>query len=421
MTSHGFLQRAWIRQAVLLAAAALALAVMLAACADDDAAVTDDDADEVAADDADDAAADEADEADEPDDAEPDDEPGPALDEPVTVTVGMTPFYDYQFYAVAKELGWDEELGLELEFEWFSQSGPSIEALARGDIDTVNTCVVCNYPFYESVPELRNFLTVNQFKGFSVIGRTGDSRTYDDFLDELGDPEEAQQATIEQLVDSTVPMYEANYRSLLSATLDQADLTTDVVDIVNFAEDDRAAVAFLGGEGDFYLGGLPSQVNILLEHGDDYHIVGGAEVLGPAGLWYSQVASSDEWLEENRDAALRIMAMSYRYNRYIAEQPEDVLPIVGETIEEQGGPETTPEELELIFDDFLEFRSYQDEAETTYNPDSDLYWRESAEFYVEESDELPEDADYETQNPLEPWFERFLEEDALLEWVDAPL
>lgn len=341
--------------------------------------------------------------------------------EAVPVTVAMTPFYDYMFFAVADEFGWDEELGVDLQFEWFAQSGPSIQALARGDVDTVNTCVVCNYPFYESVPELRNFLTVNQFKGFSIIGRVDSSRTYEDFLEELGDPVAAQEATISQFAGATFPMYEANYTSLLSATLEQAGLTTDDVDVVNFAEDDLAAVAYLGGTGDFYLGGLPSQVNILQEHGDEFQIVAGAEVLGPAGLWYSQVASSEAWLEENPDVALALMAMAYRYNRYVNEAPEEVLPIVAETIGANGGAATSVEELQLIFDQFLEFRSYQDEAETTYDSESDLYWRHSAEYYVEQSTDLPEGADYELQNPLEEWFDMFMANTELLEWVDADL
>ena len=67
-----------------------------------------------------------------------------------------------------------------------------MQALANGSIDMAGSCIVCNYPFYESIPELRNFNTVNQFKGFVVIGRQGESKSYDEFLDELGDPAEAQ-------------------------------------------------------------------------------------------------------------------------------------------------------------------------------------------------------------------------------------
>ncbi|KAB2904011.1 MAG: ABC transporter substrate-binding protein [Anaerolineae bacterium] len=339
----------------------------------------------------------------------------------VTVRVAMTPFFDYQFFSVADEFGWDEELGIDLEFTWLTQSGPSVQALASGSVDTVNTCVVCNFPFYESVPELRNFLTVNQFKGFVVIGRVGQAKTYQEFLDELGDPVAATTATIEQFEGATWPMYSANYEPLLRATLDQGGLTIDDVEIINFPDDEKAALAMIGGTGDFYIGGLPSEINLLSNHPDEFVLIGGAEILGPAGLWYSQVASNEEWLADNEDAALKIMAMSYRYNRYIQEARDQVLPIVVEAMNAHSGVGTTEEELNFIFDTFLDFRTYQQDQETTYNPDSPLYWEQSAKYYVEQSQDLPDDADYLINNPLNEWFDKFLEREDLLEWVDAPL
>ena len=105
-----------------------------------------------------------------------------------TIHVARTPFFDYQFFEVAQKLGWDKELGIKFEDTWLTQSGPAMQALANGSIDVAGSCIVCNYPFYESIPELRNFMTVNQFKGFVVIGRQGVSKSYDEFLAELGDP-----------------------------------------------------------------------------------------------------------------------------------------------------------------------------------------------------------------------------------------
>ena len=340
---------------------------------------------------------------------------------PTPVRVAMTPFFDYQFFPVADELGWDEELGLDLQFTWLTQSGPSIEALVNGSVDTVNTCVVCNFPFYESVPELTDFLTVNQFKGFVLIGREGAARTYEDFLAELGDPAAAQVATLEQVRGKTFPMYSANYETLLKATLGQAGMTLDDVTIINLPDDEKAALAFIGGTGDFYMGGLPSEINILQNHPDEFELIGGSEILGPAGLWYSQVASSKAWLDANPEAALAIMALAYRYNRYINEQRDTVFPIVVSAMNEHSGVGTTVEDLSFIFDNFLDFRSYQDDATTTYNPDSDLYWGDSAEYYVDQSSDLPEGADYRRQNPLDEWFAQFLARDDLLAWVDAPL
>jgi ABC-type nitrate/sulfonate/bicarbonate transport system substrate-binding protein len=342
--------------------------------------------------------------------------------EPVTVRVAMTPFFDYQFFSVADEYGWDEELGLNLDFTWLTQSGPSIEALAAGSVDTVNTCVVCNFPFYESVPEMQDFLTVNQFKGFVIIGRQGlGYKSYDEFLDELGDPEEAKLATIAQFEGTTWPEYSANYEPLIRATIGQGGLTLDDINIIEFPDDEKAALAMIGGTGDFYMGGLPSEINLLSNHPDEFFLVGGAEILGPAGLWYSQVASTEEWLAENEDAALKIMAMSYRYNRYVQEQRDQILPIVVEAMNAHSGVATTEEDLSFIFDTFLDFRTYQQEAETSMNPDSPLYWGNSAEYYVAQSQDLPEGADYRANNPLDEWFAKFMERNDLLEWVDQPL
>jgi ABC-type nitrate/sulfonate/bicarbonate transport system substrate-binding protein len=341
--------------------------------------------------------------------------------ETYTVRVGRTPFFDYQFFEVAQQFGWDKELGIVFEDTWLTQSGPAMQALANGSIDLAGSCIVCNYPFYESIPELRNFMTVNQFKGFVVIGRQGEAKSYDEFLAELGDPVEAQNATIQQFKGMTFPIYEANYIPLLTAVLEQGGLTLEDVTTVNFPDDEKAALAMISGEGNFYMGGLPSEINLLMNHPEDFKLIGGAEILGPAGLWYSNITATEDWLVENEEAALRLMAMAYRYNRYVQEDIDMIMPIVVEAMNAHSGVGTTVDDLKFIFDNFLDFRTYQQDAETCYNPDSDLYWENSAKYYVERSQELPEDADYLLQNPLNPWFEKFLEREDLLDWVDAPL
>lgn len=345
----------------------------------------------------------------------------PTAAPPTVVRVGMTPFFDYQFFAVAKQFGWDKELGLDLQFTWFTQSGPSTQALAQGSIDTVNTCVVCNFPFYESVPQLTDFLTVNQFKGFVVVGRKGKSKTYQDFLKDLGDANKAKVATIQQFKGKTWPEYRVNYEPLLKAVLDQGGLKLEDINIVNFADDEKAAIAMIGGTGDFYMGGLPSEINLLLRHPDDFVLIGGAEILGPAGLWYSQVASSKDWLDKNPEAALKIMAMSYRFNRYVNEQPDKVLPIVRDSMNSHSGAGISLDELKFIFDTFLQFRTYQQEKTEAYDPSSPLYWGLSAGYYVKQSKDLPADADYKRNNPLEEWFNKLLARKDLTDWIDKPL
>ncbi len=340
---------------------------------------------------------------------------------PVVVRVGMTPFFDYQFFAVAKEYGWDKELGLDLQFQWLTQSGPSIQALANGSLDTVNTCVVCNYPFYESVPEMQNFLTVNQFKGFVVLGRQDKSKSYSELLAELGDADKARTAAIMQLKGKTFPIYMANYQPLLTAVLEQAGLGIKDVKTINFPDDEKAALAAIGGKGDFYMGGLPSEINLLMNHADQFKLIGGAEILGPAGLWYSNIAATEKWLTANEDAALKIMALSYRYNRYVQEKIDVIMPIVVKAMNDHSGVATEVSSLKFIFDKFLEFRTYKQDGETTYNPSSPLFWENSAKYYVAKSTELPKGADYALKNPLNDWYKKFTARKDLVAWVDKPL
>jgi len=339
----------------------------------------------------------------------------------VKLKVSGTPFFDYQFWSVAKELGWDKELGLDLEIVWLTQSGPAVQAVAAGSIDIANTCVVCNFPFIETIPELRNFATTDQFKGFIVVGRVGESKSYDDYFAEYGNHEEAMKATIAQFKGSTWPIFAANYRPMVKGMLEQGGLTLDDIEILEFPDDEKSALAMLGGTGDYYVGGLPAELNLLTNHPDEFHIVGGAEIMGPAGVFYGNLAATEEWLAANEDTALKVMAMMYRYNKYVQEASDKILPIVVESLNAHSGVATDEREFGYVMDNLIAFKPYQVEKEETYNPESLHYWGKMAEYYAANTPDLPEDFDYKFYNPVEEWFEKFLAREDLLAWVDAQI
>ena len=93
------------------------------------------------------------------------------------------------------------------------------------------------------------------------------------------------------------------------------------------------------------------------------------------------------------------MALSYRFNRYVNEQRETVMPIVASAMNEHSGVATSEEDLGFIFDKFLDFRSYQDDGTTTYDPESDLYWGRSADYYVTQSSESAGGRGLQTSEP----------------------
>jgi hypothetical protein len=126
-------------------------------------------------------------------------------------------------------------------------------------------------------------------------------------------------------------------------------------------------------------------------------------------------------LKGNEDAALKIMAMSYRYNRYVNEKREKILPIVVNAINGHSGVATDSEELSFLFDTFLGFRTYQTEKLETFNPQSEFYWEKFAKYYVEQTPTLPEGFNYSDYNLFGEWFAKFLAREDLIAWVDAPL
>lgn len=350
---------------------------------------------------------------------------GAPASEPVTVRVAHTPFFDHQWVVLAEEFGWDQEHGINFELRDFAQVAPSVQAMVNGSIDIVEGCIVCNFPFRESVPELTVFLTEDQFKGFLFIGREGGDLTpYDELLEEHGDAEAAKSAALEQFEGRTFAYHRGVYDPLVSSALSQVGLSLEDIEILNFADDEKAALAFIRGEGDVYTGSLPQESRMLLEMPDQFINLGGAELLGPAGLWYSNMSASSDWIDENRATVYKMLAMSYRYNRIRQEQASCVLPAVTETINRMSGSNQTVEQVEQTFDEFLQHRTYQEEREETYNADSPLYWKNSASYYVEQSvknGEYPSDGDYESVNRQEEIFTEFLEQDELLQWVDAPI
>lgn len=353
-------------------------------------------------------------------------EEGPAIEpiETVDVTIGLTPFFDYMLWPFAKEKGLDAELGINLEFEWLAGAiGPGVQALRRGSIDVIDTCTACNFPFYEQVPTLRDWLITNQFKGFILVGRTG-APSYDELVESGMTPEEAKAEVFEFIKGRTFAIHKPAFGALVNGMLENAGLDPADVEILDFADDVKAATAFIGGTGDFYMGGLPQESKMLLDHPDRFVNMGGTEILGPGGLWYSTAASEQEWLEENHEAVMRLIAIWYRASRFVNERIGDVVPVFRREVNLHGGANFTEKQVEFTISEFLEFMSIDEAREKMYNPDSELYWKNSLDFYAEqnkESGELPADIDVGPFNVEEQFFRELLEREDLIQWINAPL
>ncbi|MGV6874465.1 ABC transporter substrate-binding protein [Pseudochelatococcus sp. B33] len=336
-----------------------------------------------------------------------------------TVRIGIPPFFDYQIWAVARELGLDAEQGISIEPVSVNSGANGVAALRQGSLDLAASSQVGAFPFFKQVPDLRTWIVLDQFKGFIVVGRTGSAETYASLVGKLT-PEEAKKQVLESFRGKTFVVNPTNFLPLVKAALDQAGMTLDDVKVAEFPDDAKAALAFETGVGDYYMGSLPQEAK-LLSQPDRYTAAGGHEVLGPAGLWFSSTVGLAPWIEQNQETVMKLTAIAYRTIRYLHEQPERTVPIWTKLINAHAAASFTDDEVKNILT-LLYHPTAEEAAETFFNPDSDVYWKNSIDYYSRQNAEnLPSDFSSGKYNIEEEMFKNFIKRDDLVSWVNSPL
>ena len=334
--------------------------------------------------------------------------------------MGLGPYFEYQPWAISKELGLDKEMGLDFELESVNKVAHAVAGLQQGRYHLTMSCQTCTIPFYENVPTLRNWLVTNQFKGFAVIGRKGETETYAELAPEIGH-DEAKKRVLEGFKGKTFAIVKVNHGPLVDSALQQVGLSIDDVEVLNFPDHPTAGFAFESGEGDYYTGALPQEIR-LLTVSDNYVNVGGHEILGPAGLWYSTMLSDQTWLDENEETALKLLAIWYRTMRYVKERREFTLPIWTESLNERMGSDTFDvDQTRIAIAEFEFFPTMEEAAEGVFNPESDLYWQNSVDHYLPSVENVPADFDVDTFEVAGKYYDALRARPDLVEWINAPL
>lgn len=336
-----------------------------------------------------------------------------------TVRVGLTPVLDYQPWLIAHEMGMDRELGINIEPINITSTGNGVSALRQGSLDITASAQVAAFSFYKAVPALRTWIVLNQFKGFIIVGRKGQTDTYESLVGTLG-PEKAKEQILKAMKGKKFAIDPANYRSLAKAALSQVGLTLDDVQLIEFADSAKAGLAFESGVGDYFMGNLPTEAK-LLSQPERYVSVGGHEILGPAGLWYSSMVALDPWLANNKDTVMKLLAIWYRVSRYIDERNDQIMPTWQRIINERASASFSLDDMRRITG-LMWYPNIAQSKATVFNTGSDLYWRQSMDYYVPQNkDKLPVDFGGDKYNYEEVYFQALLKDTALIQWIEAPL
>ena len=343
--------------------------------------------------------------------------------EVVTVTYAEKTNFDDMMWRIATDRDLFTQVGIDFNvLPFIGFAGPQ---LAAGEVDIAASCPICAVTSYENFQNYRNFMITNQFKGFIVVGRIG-VKTYDDFLTELGDDvQAATSAFVESLRGTTFPTTEANI-GLLDGLMGQADMTSDDLDLVIFPDTTKSGLAFISGEGDFYVGGLAQVARMLFGPELEGKFVVGAPypAFGPSGLWYSTMGTTQEYLDENPEVILRLLAVWYRASKYLDEEPEYAAPFVVGVMQERTGELFAPDDMLGILTELNYFAPMDIAGDHYFNPASEFYHGNSIEFLFERAkvrEQVPLDFEWETFEVSEEWFNKLLARQDLVDYVNAPI
>ena len=300
--------------------------------------------------------------------------------EATKVRVGITPYSMYVIWKIAQELNIDDEFAIDLNLIPFAGTAQGAQAaVGRGEVDITASCIAEHLTSTVGAPNLVNFNVVGFFKGFFYIGRATDLQPFEVLVAEHG-LEVAKNKRLNEFKGKTFSCIPQR-KALIVDTINQIGLTENDINFLYFADDQKAAAAFLAGEGDFYIGSLPQQKALLKEEG--FINAGGTDILGPAGLWFDTMMTTKEYLDRNKATSLNIMAVFFSAVNEFYKDPHAVAPIAAKYLSETTGSQYTTDDwldMQLNYDFFVTLEEARDGF---YNPESPLYWRIPVDYYLE--------------------------------------
>jgi len=295
------------------------------------------------------------------------------------VRVGVTPYSMWQIWSTAHELGFDKEFGLDFEIKEFTSDPNGVRALITGDVDITSNAMPQLITDHSAAPQVVSFVPVGYFQGFIFVGRKDKTRPIDELINEMG-AAEAKEFQLKEMKGKTF-LVVPPFKPLVLDAINQVGLKEEDVKFQFFSDDQKAAMAFITGSGDFYIGSLP-QERRLLEMSDQFINAGGSEILGPAGLWYDIQCASQKFIHENKETSLRLIAVKYRATRFFDLKQEEFAEIASKTLSRLTGGNFPVEEyitLQTVYDDFL---SIEESLAGCYNSYSPLYLKNPTEYYL---------------------------------------
>lgn len=266
-----------------------------------------------------------------------------------TVRFGISPFQDTLVPIIGKEKGWYQEEGLNVDFRILGWT-EVMEALSAGQIDIAINNMSSVVATHQRNPELVYWYGLNPFdNGFALMVRpAGGLKTLAQMQQEVPDRAEAVRRVAAQLKGKTVittGKTDMEQGVAAAARRGGLDFTSDIR-IIDLNPDEGLA-AFLRGEGDAYIGGIPQRTRAQRE--GMLEMLTGAD-LGPPPI--NGIVTTKRYAREHQEELLKVLRVWFRIVNYVNSNMDGGAKIVVDTLNANSGAQFTIEDFKTFWNNY---------------------------------------------------------------------
>jgi NitT/TauT family transport system substrate-binding protein len=295
---------------------------------------------------------------------------------PTKVRFGVSPFQDTLIPLLGQNKGWYKEEGLEVEFRILGWTEVQ-EALSSAASDRVDIAINNETAVVATNHRNRELVYVYGFNifdaGFALMGRpNGPARPIDAFLRQGTDSREAIRRTAAQLRGlSVITTANTDMEQGVAAAAARGglDFTRDIR-IINLNPDEGLA-AFLAGEGDLFIGGLPQRFRAKRE--GMIEILTGLD-LGPVPI--NGVVSTKPFVEKNQQTIFKVLKVWFRSVQYINNNIDSGASIIIDILNRNSAARFTVDDFKAMWNKLESFPPTPAAvAQDILNPSGRSYWK----------------------------------------------
>src|ERR1700680_1399985 len=292
---------------------------------------------------------------------------------PRVVHLGISPFQDTLLPLIGERRGWYRAEGLDVKLHMLGWT-EVMEALSAGRVDVaISNCsaVISTHP---RNPEIVYFYALNPFdNGFALMIRPhGPLKTLDDILRTVPDRAAAVRLTAQQLKGRkviTTSRTDMEQGVAAAARRGGLDFRRDIR-ILDLNPDEGLA-AFLSGEVDAYIGGIPQRTRAKKEGATE--MLTGAD-LGPPPL--NGFVTTRRFLHAHPSELLALVHVWFRSVNSMNANMEHDAPIIIEALNAASGAQFTVADFRTVWNNYEHFVASAREAQDVIlSPRGRNYWR----------------------------------------------